>query len=130
MPSSDDPGWSIVGRLPFSLVVGHKDVVVALLEASSALSGLVLVFLGLVITAYTGLERPAPRATLRPYRRVGGVLLSAFLVGLVCVTTAAVWLVNLRNNDPLYYVVLSFFFLQVVALAAATAWALREVLWN
>jgi hypothetical protein len=41
-------------------VVLHKDVVIALLGASATIAGLVLVFLGLVVSAYDALGTAVP----------------------------------------------------------------------
>lgn len=48
--------------------ISHKDVAITLLGAESALAGLLLVFLGLVVRAYQGFAGDAPPRVFNPYR--------------------------------------------------------------
>ena len=115
-------------------MVAHRDVVIALVATSATLTGLVLVFLGLILAAYSGLyagtERSASDTTRRRYRRVGAVLLGSFLLGLCAVVAAAVWLVRLGGSQGLYVAVLVLFFAQVVTLGGTTIWTLAQLLWG
>ena len=105
-------------------------MVLALLGASAGLAGLVLVFLGLVLNAYAGLDNPVPKGTKRPYRQVGGGLLAAFAIGLACVVVAATWLTELQDNHTLYLATVYLFFVQIAALVGTTAWTSKELLWD
>lgn len=111
-------------------MVQHKDVVLALLGASAGLSGLVLVFLGLVVAAYGGLAGDTPRAVRAPLRRAGWVILSAFALGVACVATAVLWLLLLTGAQALYVLTVGLFLAQLAALVFASVWTLRELLWD
>jgi uncharacterized membrane protein len=111
-------------------VVEHKDVVLAILGASAGLSGLVLVFLGLVVAAYGGLAGDTPSAVRTPLRRTGWVIFLAFALGIACVAVATVWLLRLGGNQSLYVATASLFVVQLVALVIASAWTLKELLWD
>jgi hypothetical protein len=111
-------------------VVQHKDVVLALLGASAALAGLLLVFLGLVVGAYGGLAGDTPFSVKKPLMRVGRVCLAAFLIGLACVASATAWLLQLQGGQTLYVVTSALFVLQLLSLVGATVWTLKELLWD
>ena len=113
-------------------MIEHKDVVLAVLGTSAGLSGLVLVFLGLVVSAYGGLAGDVPQAVKRPLRRTGWLILSAFLLGTGCTGAATWWLTRLREGDnvTLYAATVSLFVAQLLALVLATVWTLRKLLWD
>lgn len=111
-------------------MVEHKDVVLALLGASAGLSGLLLVFLGFVVAAYTGLPGDVPGSVKTPLRRSGGVLVVAFAIGVLCVIAATAWLVRLTGGPTLYDLTVGLFGLQLVGLVVSTVWTLKELLWD
>ncbi len=111
-------------------MVTHRDVVLALLGASAGLSGLLLVFLGLVVGAYRTLDGATSAKVKKPYRRTGAVLLAAFLVGLACVTAATIWLLQVIGGRVTYVLTVGLFIVQVIALIVATLWTLKELLWD
>jgi hypothetical protein len=111
-------------------VVAHKDVVLALLGASAALSGLLLMFLGLVVGAYGGLPGDTPRSVKTPYRRTGTIILVAFAIGIVCLVLATCWLLQLTGGQGLYVATVCSFIAQLVAICVATVWTLGELLWD
>jgi hypothetical protein len=111
-------------------VVAHKDVVLAVLGASAALSGLLLVFLGLVVSAYGGLAGDTPAAVKTPLRRTALVGLASFALGLLCVVAATIWLIQLTGGTGLYVLTIGLFLAQLVSLVVATGWTLRELLWD
>ena len=111
-------------------MVEHRDVVLAVVGASAGLSGLVLVFLGLVMAAYGGLAGDTPKSVKRPLRRTGWAIMLAFGVGMACVATATCWLIGLQENRPLYVSTVALFFVQLSALVAAALWTMRELLWD
>jgi hypothetical protein len=110
--------------------VEHKDVVLGLLGASAALAGLVLVFLGLIVAAYGGLAGDTPKSVKAPLRRVGGMILLPFGLGIICMAAAVAWLLLLGGGSGLYVATVTLFLLQLTALAGTSVWALRELLWD
>jgi hypothetical protein len=110
-------------------VSAHRDVVVALLEASASLSGLLLVFLGFVVTTYTSMASgTAVKARVSLERAAIGLLI-AFVIGLSCVALATVWLVSQEGDTGLYVATAWLFGAQLTGLAGATAWAIKAMLW-
>jgi hypothetical protein len=101
----------------------------ALLEASATLAGLLLVFLGFILTASGTLEDDVPVAVYKSLQTVSLVLLFAFGIGLSSVAVSAAWLVTAPGGDLLYNVALSLFALQIAGLAGATGWTVRGLLW-
>src|SRR5438128_2675583 len=110
-------------------VVGHEDVVVAVLGVSAGLSGLVLVFLGLLLTSLGSFGGAAPGAVLRPYRWMISATLVAFGVGIMCVAAAATWLVGLNDNHALYVATVVLFALQIATLLVTTIWTTARLAW-
>lgn len=112
------------------MVVEHKDVVTALLGAAAGLSGLVLVFLGIVVTRYQAFPSDTATNVLRPYRRAAVLVLIAFGLGVACVALATGWLVGLGGNDCLYRLTVASFVAQVALLATSTGWVVYRALWE
>lgn len=102
---------------------------IALLESSATLSGLLLVFLGFILTASGSLDDDVPPAVHNALHNVSLVLLTAFAIGLSSVAVSAAWLVVAPSGDALYQAALSLFALQIAGLAAATGWTVRALLW-
>ncbi|MGP0029972.1 MAG: hypothetical protein ACLPVF_05660 [Acidimicrobiales bacterium] len=109
--------------------MNHQDVMTAILEASATLAGLLLVFLGFILTASGTLGDDVAPAVHQSLHRVSLVLLIAFAIGLSSVAVSAAWLVTAPGGEPLYDTALSLFALQIVGLAAATGWTVRGLLW-
>jgi hypothetical protein len=101
----------------------------ALLEASATLAGLLLVFLGFILSASGTLDDDVPVAVHRSLQTVSLVLLLAFAIGLSSVAVSAAWLVTAPSGDSLYGVALTLFALQIAGLAVATGWTVRGLLW-
>jgi hypothetical protein len=101
----------------------------ALVEASATLAGLLLVFLGFILTASGTLDDDVPLAVHKSLQKVSLVLLIAFAIGLSSVAVSAAWLVTAPGGDPLYDTALSLFALQIAGLAAATGWTVRGLSW-
>ena len=99
----------------------------ALLGASATLAGLLLEFLGFILTASGTLDEDVPVAVHRTLQRVSLVLLIA--IGLLSVAISTAWLVTAPGDDPLYDTALSLFALQIMGLAGATGWTVRGLLW-
>lgn len=101
----------------------------ALLGASATLAGLLLVFLGFILSTSGTLDDDVPLAVHRSLQTVSLVLLVAFAIGLLTVAVSTAWLVTAPGHDSLYDTALSLFALQIAGLAGATAWTVRGLLW-
>lgn len=112
-----------------TLMVSHKDVVLAVLGASAGLAGLTLVFLGLVVSAYQSYETATKKIRER-YRHAAVVVLAAFFCGVLCVALATAWLVNYDCNTALYVAVIVSFAVELVLLCGATVLTVRRVMWR
>jgi len=113
---------SYIGRA----LVEPKDVVVAILGASAALAGFVLVFLGLVLSAYHEYSGAVSAAVKRPYRSMAVVLYTTFCIALGTIAVCIGWV--LGGGDPIYRIAIGLFLVELVALMVSAAWALRLVL--
>jgi uncharacterized membrane protein len=109
------------------VVIEPKDVVLAILGASAALAGFVLVFLGVMIAAYQSFGGNVPAPVVRPYRTAGGVLFGAFGYSLVTVAACLGWLA-LGGPSSLYGWMIGLFVLQLLAVFLAAGWTTRMVL--
>ncbi|HEV2757783.1 MAG TPA: hypothetical protein VG318_18640 [Actinomycetota bacterium] len=113
-----------------SQAVEHKDVVLAFLGASAGLSGLILVFLGLVISTYQSFPGSTPEKVLARYKRVAATILVAFALGIACVGLATAWLLKLGTVEWLYVATGVVFVAQIIALVVATASTAHRLLWS
>ena len=113
----------------FARMVASKDVVLAMLGASAALAGFVLVFLGVVIASYQSYAGPVPDEVLRPYRALGGILVGMFGLSLFALLACLAWLVA---GGPAggYAPVVVIFVAQVLAVFGVALWASRLALWR
>ena len=107
----------------------HKEVVLALLGASAALAGFVLVFLGLIIASYQSYSGGVPEEVVKPYRLTGGALFGAFGFSLITVAVCLVWLA-LGGPSAIYGWTVGLFLLLLVVVFSAAGWATRMVLWR
>lgn len=64
----------------------------AVLSASSALAGLVLVFLGLIVNTLRSYQSDTPGAVTRGYRILASVIAAAFISGITSVSLCVWWL--------------------------------------
>jgi hypothetical protein len=103
-------------------------VVPAIFGAAAGLAGLLLVFLGVSISAFQSFAGDAPPAATARYRRAGSWILAAFLVSLADVAVAFVWLLTPHRSLRDLAVVLFALVLAATAWAAATT--TRVVLWR
>ena len=110
-------------------MIEPKDVVVAILAASAALAGFVLVFLGVIIASYQSYSGGVPEQVVQPYRRTGSALLGTFGFSLVTVAVCLLWLIN-GGSPGFYGWTIGLFAVQLVAVFASAAWATRMVLWR
>lgn len=110
-------------------MIEPKDVVLAILGASAALAGFVLVFLGIMIASYQSYSGGVPEQVVRPYRTTGGVLFATFALSLVTVALCLVWLA-LGGPAAIYGWTIGLFLILLVAVFIAAGWATRMVLWR
>jgi hypothetical protein len=95
----------------------QKDVVVAIIGAASALAGLVLVFLGVVLAAYQGFPGDTPDQVKAKYRISGSWTVIVFALSLVTVAFSFLWLIA-GGGTVLFLFVTASFVIQLVALMA------------
>jgi hypothetical protein len=100
--------------------ISHKDIVITLTGASAALSGLVLVFLGVLVAAYQPLIGPASNATLLKYRQASYAALGVFFVSLASVVVDTLWMVG--KGGHCFFVAVVVLFLVHIAALAGLAW--------
>ncbi len=110
-------------------MIEHKDVVLALLGASAGLAGLVLVFLGFIISTMASFDPGAGAAVLAPYRRTAGVVAGAFALSIATVAVSTWWLILIKDAEGLYVAIVALFFAQMVTLCTSAVIALRRLVW-
>jgi hypothetical protein len=108
--------------------VAHKDIVLALLGASATIVGLILVFMGLVVSAYGSLAGDTPKPVKDRLRRTVGWTLVPFGIGLAQIIAATIWL--LRPSCEAYSLAVMLFLATIVTLAVAAFWTLRKLVWD
>jgi hypothetical protein len=110
-------------------VIEPRDVVLALLGASAALAGFLLVFLGIIIASYQSYGGAVPAQVVQPYRTTGAALFGTFGFSLVTVAVCLAWLV-LGGPGSLYGWTVGLFAVQLAASFLAAGRATRMVLWR
>jgi hypothetical protein len=103
-------------------------VVPAVFGAAAGLAGLLLVFLGVSISAFQSFAGDTPAAATGRFRRAGGWILGAFLLGLVTVAVSFAWL--LSPHRALRDVAVVLFALELAATAWSAVITTRVVLWR
>lgn len=97
-------------------MVETKDAVIAIFGATSASSGLVLVFVGIIAqTLWTG-GLSIPRK--QKFKNTAIVSSSAFMIGLVCAGLSTWWL-TLHQPGKVYLAVIAAFLAQLVLIGIA-----------
>jgi uncharacterized membrane protein len=104
------------------------DVVPAVFGAAAGLAGLLLVFLGVSLTAFQSFAGDVPAPATARFRRAGSWILSAFLLGLACVAVAFAWL--LSPSRALRDVAVVLFAIELAATAWAAVTTTRVILWR
>jgi len=110
-------------------MVEPKDVVIAILGASAALGGFVLVFLGILITSKESYGGATSDDVIRPYRLSGTALLGAFGLCLITVALSLLWLIN-GGSLGLYDATIALFAIELIAVFGSALWSTRLVLWH
>jgi uncharacterized membrane protein len=101
--------------------------VIALVAAAAALAGLVLVFVGVLLTTYQTLLGQISADRIAQFRSAAWSGFAAFLLGLLSVVVSAAWLVA-SGGQSFYDVTLAVFFADVLALAIFASVATRILL--
>jgi hypothetical protein len=110
-------------------MVAHQDVVITVLGAAAGLAGLVLVFLGIVVTTFQSYSTEDGATVISGFRRDAKVTLGSFTFGLICVVSSTIWLLT-KNNDGLYIATLVAFLGQLILLVLAAGLVTKRVLWT
>ena len=103
-------------------------VVPEIFGAAAGLAGLLLVFLGVSMSAFQSYGGDVPPAVTAGWRRAGAWILSAFLLGLVTLAIALAWL--LSPSRALRDVAVVLFSVELAATALAAVVTARAVLWR
>ncbi len=104
------------------------NVVPAVFGAAAGLAGLLLVFLGVSLSAFQAFAGDTPPAATARFRRAGRWILGAFLLGLVDVAVSFGWL--LSPSRALRDVAVVLFAIELAATALAAVTTSRAVLWR
>ena len=99
----------------------QKDVVTAVLGASAGVGGLVLVFLGILITTAGSFAGDTPDAVLRPYRLGAWAAVGVFGLSILTVAVSLVWLAVDQPHWLYVLTLVGFSCLLAAVLALATA---------
>jgi|ERR1017187_4499624 fatty-acid desaturase len=110
-------------------MVKTEDVVLAIFGSTSALSALVLVFLGLVASTLGSLRAEASAAVKRRYKVSGAVSFAAFMAGLAC-AGLSIWWLTLHQPHHVYAAVVVIFLLQLALLALAAGQAVIQMIFR
>jgi hypothetical protein len=97
-----------------------KDVVVALLGAAAGVAGLVLVFVGVLLTTIGTYPGATSAEALRPYRRGAWAGVGIFAGSIATVALAVAWLV-VADSYWLYALTVTAFAMLLVALVIFAA---------
>lgn len=111
-------------------MVAHKDVIITVLGASAGLAGLVLVFVGIVVTTFQGYDTEQASAVRSAFRHDALLTLAPFTLGVASVGCSTAWLLLTRNNQALYVATIVTFTGQLVLLLLAAFLVTRRVLWT
>lgn len=99
-------------------MVMTEDVVLAIFGSTSALSALVLVFLGMISGALASFRAGASAEVKRPYKIGAGVTFASFLLGIGC-AGLSVWWLTLHQPHRVYMAVVVTFVVQLALLVFA-----------
>lgn len=103
-------------------------VVPAVFGAAAGLAGLLLVFLGVALSAFQAFAGDVPAAATARFRRAGNWILSAFLLALTDVAVAFTWL--LTPHRALRDLAVVLFAIELAATALAAVMTSRVILWR
>jgi hypothetical protein len=106
-----------------------KDVVLAVVGASAALAGFVLVFTGILVTSYQGLiGRPGiSDVTLSRFRSAAWLSVAVFGVTLLDLFLGVLWL-DRDGGHSLYRFLVNLFYVELACLAITAGYVTARVL--
>jgi hypothetical protein len=99
---------------------------IAIFGASAGAAGLVLVFVGILVTTIAGYSGDTSQATLRPFRRGVWAALGVFGVSLLTTALSLCWLA-ISESQALYVAAISLFVGLLVGLFALAAAVVRTI---
>lgn len=100
---------------------------IAEVGAAAAIVGLVLVFLGVLVTSYQGLLGQLSQQNLSPIRRAAWLALAVFGAGLISLMLNITWLVA-QGGRCFYIGTLVLFFTLLAGLVAVAVYSARVLL--
>lgn len=101
----------------------EKEIMLAVLGSTTALAGLLLVFLGFVASTYRSYPGGTPDSVLRKYRKAANGVVLAFFLCLAGVLLAFVWL--LTGGGSFYWANACLFAVEIGLVFAAAVNILR-----
>ena len=105
--------------------IQRKEVVITILGAATGLAGLVLVFLGILVSAFESYDREGKAAARPKFEPTAWVSVAAFALGLVAVLLALIWLVRPKAS-ALYVPLVVAFVLDLVLVGFVAVWVVRR----
>jgi hypothetical protein len=99
----------------------RNEVIITVAGAAAALGGLILVFLGVVVTGLSAYESGTAPEVLKPYRWAAGGIVMAFALSVACTALAIAWLATGSGAGALYEAAVWVFFVLLVAVLGAAA---------
>jgi hypothetical protein len=110
-------------------MVDRKDVVLAVLGASSAIAGFVLVFFGLTLGILQSYDAETPSSVVRKYKVTATASAGAFLSGMASVALSLWWLGGTQAG-ALYWSAIATMVLQLALLVGLASWVLVTFVWQ
>jgi antibiotic biosynthesis monooxygenase (ABM) superfamily enzyme len=86
----------------------HKEVVLAIMGAATGLAGLVLVFLGILVSAFESYDREGKDAARPKFAPTAWLSVAAFVLGLFAVVLAIAWLLRPSGNALYFLAIVAF----------------------
>jgi hypothetical protein len=100
--------------------IAHKDVIIAMLGASAGLAGLILVFVGLLVSGYQSYPADTPKKVKDSARDAIWPALGVFAFGIVSTFIGALWLA-VPGGDIFYWACVVVFLADLLAIVAVAA---------
>ncbi len=105
----------------------RNEAVIVIAGAAAALGGLLLVFLGVVVTSYEGYGGDVSADVVKPYKTAGWVLLGVFALSLISTGLSVAWLATGGGAGALYEASLWMFVALLLAVLICAAGTLYKV---
>jgi uncharacterized membrane protein len=106
-------------------VPSHKDIVLAILGAGTGFAGLVLVFLGILVSSFESYDREGKTAAQPKFEPAAWGSVGAFCLGLASVILALSWLLA-SPNDGLFVPVVVVFLFEVATVGIMAIWFVKK----